>query len=63
MMTKNKYSDAANFNTVTDNGVAWFFDARCEQSQLPLRHKLRKKSQFFIEFPLICPLVTDYAIK
>ena len=25
MTKKNKYSDAAKFNTVTGNGVAWFF--------------------------------------
>ena len=24
------YSDATKFNTVTDNGVARFFDGRCE---------------------------------
>jgi len=42
MMTKHMYSDAAKFNSVTDNGVTCFFDGRCEQSQSPPQNILRK---------------------
>jgi len=62
MMTKHMYSDAAKFNSVTDNGVTCFFDGRCEQSQSPPQNILRKIQNSLLTF-LMCPLVTDYAIR